>query len=341
MDEHSWLALLKSKFRPINRGWLSRHRIWAGFVFVATFLLAINSVAFMHAWRMTHFTNRGTRTPNPEQLSLVQRLWTVTTGVVIPRPLNRETPDNHNLGFETLRTSTADGAMLESWFVPHETAKATVVLFHGYAACKSDCLSEAAAFHEMNMNAMLVDFRGSGGSSGKTTSLGFYEAIDVDCAVRTARALSANLPIVLYAKSLGSAAVLRACAALGTTVDALILECPFDRLLSTAANRFRSMGLPAAPFAQLLVFWGGMQCGFNAFTHNPVEYASNVRTPCLLFAGQDDTRVLPAQSASIFEHLAGPKKMVIVKGAGHISYFGYDAGLWRSEVTEFIRETIR
>ena len=40
-------------------------------------------------------------------------------------------------------------------------------------------------------------------------------------------------------------------------MPAVVVESVFDRLLSTAENRFHSMGIPAFPMARLLIFWGG------------------------------------------------------------------------------------
>jgi hypothetical protein len=62
---------------------------------------------------------------------------------------------------------------------------------------------------------------------------------------------------------MGSAAILRAVALRGISPAALVLECPFDRLLSSVENRFAIMGLPPVPVARLLVFWGGIQHGFK------------------------------------------------------------------------------
>jgi hypothetical protein len=46
------------------------------------------------------------------------------------------------------------------------------------------------------------------------------------------------------------------------------------------------------PFpAELLVFWGGRQFGFNGFAHNPIRYAQALRCPALFQHGSKDNRV--------------------------------------------------
>ena len=60
---------------------------------------------------------------------------------------------------------------------------------------------------------------------------------------------------------MGAVACLRAVHALGVQPDAMILECPFDRLLTTVRHRFDAVRVPSWPLAELLVFWGGQQSG--------------------------------------------------------------------------------
>src|SRR5436190_1124861 len=85
-----------------------------------------------------------------------------------------------------------------------------------------------------------------------------------------------------------AARVVRAVATEKLSPAGVVVECPYDRLLTTVKHRYGQMGLPAFPAAQALVFWGGVQHGFNAFRLNPVEYARQVRCPSLVIAGRSD-----------------------------------------------------
>lgn len=71
----------------------------------------------------------------------------------------------------------------------------------------------------------------------------------------------------------------------GIKPDAVILEAVFDTMLHTVEHRFGAMGVPAFPNAELLLFWGGVQGGFNGFDHNPVEYAGSLSCPALFMHG--------------------------------------------------------
>ena len=108
-------------------------------------------------------------------------------------------------------------------------------------------LPEAAVWRELGYDTLLVDFRGSGGSSGQVTTLGYLEAEDVAAACNYARRQLGMTRTVLYGISIGAAAILRAVARGDVDPAALVLECPFDRLLSTAQNRFAAMGVPSFP----------------------------------------------------------------------------------------------
>jgi alpha-beta hydrolase superfamily lysophospholipase len=299
-------------------------------------LIALNGIAFMQAWAMTHFVPAGQRTPAIESLSLPQKAWTIVAGVTVPRPQNNSTPANFGLSYEIRRIDAAHGEWLEAWFVPSVPSHAVVLMFPGYATSKDTLLAPASALHDMGYDALLVDFRGSGGSSGSDTTLGVREADDVATSVAYARQTWSDEPIVLYGVSMGAATVLRAVAKDGVQPDALILESPFDRLLTTVGNRFHSMGLPAFPSAELLVFWGSLQHGFDGFQHNPVEYARWVKCPTLFMYGNQDPRVTPEQSIAIYEQLGGPKELVSFPGAGHTSLIAAAPQEWKAHVGKFL-----
>ncbi|MBX7244360.1 MAG: lysophospholipase [Candidatus Sumerlaeaceae bacterium] len=290
---------------------------------------------------MTHFSSGGPRTPPPDQLGVIERLKVLTLGVNVPKPLNWKDPSVLKLEYETcLLECPENHAQLELWYIPAKTPKGIVCLFHGYAACKSSVLDEAAQFHKLGYSTLLVDFFGSGGSSGCTTSVGAWEAYDVSAVTRYAEGLCTG-PIVLYGKSMGSAAILAAAAKGSLGAHALILECPFDRLLSTVGNRFTSMHLPAFPAAHLVTLWGGLQNRFWAFGLNPVDFAGAVSVPTLLMAGDGDTRVTQGQTTQIFRSLGEKRdsRFVIFPGAGHTSFLEYGPAKWAEEVEAFLRRT--
>ncbi|HEV3204442.1 MAG TPA: alpha/beta fold hydrolase, partial [Gemmataceae bacterium] len=283
------------------------------------------------------------RTGNPEQLTAWQKTKVLFTGVNIPRPVNYSTPVSLGIPFEIYQFSGKEGVSLEGWWIPSRLSspRGIVVLFHGYAGCKADLLQEAAGVHEMGYAAFLVDFRGSGGSSGSQTSIGVWEADDVFSTCRFVQERWPNLPVALFGQSMGSAAILRAIAEFSIRPDCLILECPFDSLLSTVANRFQAMNLPSFPLSQLLVFWGGIQNGFNGFNHNPSEYAAKVQCPVLMLHGELDVRVTRAQANNIFKKLPVDKEFQTFENVGHASYIGVRPDEWKMGVKKFLNRYLQ
>ena len=331
------MAQLSSRIRTFFR-WIRLHRkTSAAFAVLLAFAL-LNVWAFRHAWAMTHFSSGGKSTIRPEEMSVFGRAAVLLTGVNLPRPANDRTPADLNLSFATLRLRAADGVELEAWHIAHPDPCATVVLFHGYGTCKSKLLNEAGAFHKLRCNTLLVDFRGSGGSEGNTTTLGVYEALDVAAACDLAQKLDPHGPPILYGRSMGSVAILRAIAQYGVRPEGVILECPFDRLLGTVEHRFAAMSLPSFPSAELLVFWGGVQHGMNGFAHNPVEYASRVDCPVLLLHGQQDKRVSVSEVEAVCANLPGKKRLEIFPDVGHEACYRTRPDLWIQHVSAFLTD---
>jgi hypothetical protein len=57
-------------------------------------VVSVNVLAFMQARAMTCFVEDGERTARPEQLSLLERVSVILSGVNIPRPRSLSTPAN-------------------------------------------------------------------------------------------------------------------------------------------------------------------------------------------------------------------------------------------------------
>jgi alpha-beta hydrolase superfamily lysophospholipase len=295
----------------------------------------LNVLAYRHAWAMTHFTPGAARPPSPGTMTWTEKTRVLLGGFDVPRPTNGMDPGCLGLPFEVERIAVPEGE-LEAWHIPSQHPRGIVLLFHGYCASKATLLGEAQLFHERGFDGLLVDFRGAGGSSGCETTVGVREADDVAAVCAYAADRWKARPVVVYGMSMGSAAALRAVARQGVRPRAMILECPFDRLTHTVGHRFSAMGLPAWPGAQLLVFWGGMQCGFDGFAHNPAEYAREVNCPVLLLHGERDTMVTRAEADAIYQALPGEKRVVLFPSAAHEACLAADPERWKQAVGRFL-----
>ena len=317
-----------------------KQRSWLKYVtrLVITGMVAINSMAYLQANALTHFAPEGRPPIQPESMSLLHKARVMITGVTIPKPRNTHSPRDLGLPFETRTITLTHDASLEAWYIPSAHARGLVAMFHSYAASKESLLHPAKALHDLGYNTLLVDFRGAGGSTGYDTMLGVREADDVVATVDYIRQQWPQQPLILYGVSMGSTAILRAIAHEHIQPSAVILESPFDRLTQTTRHRFEALGLPAFPASELLLFWGSVQQGFNAFSHNPVAYAPAVTCPTLLLYGADDPRVTEGETQTIFAQLAGPKTLVRVPQAGHELLQLAAPDLWTEHVSAFLTQ---
>ena len=299
-------------------------------------VLGATFCSYMQVYKMIHFSSGGVRTSKSEDLSKLDKVFLLFTGINVPRPENVNTPDSIGCSYRTFQIVSENGVVNEVWEIPAVRSQSLAILFHGYAGKKSDLLAEAKEFHDRGYGVWLVDFSGSGGSTGNETTIGYKEAAEVASVFKEAKKNNPQMRIILFSHSMGSAAILRSLKEYFLDPSAVILECPFDSLLTTVQNRFHLMGYPSFPFAQLMVFWGGVQMGFNGFSYKPVDDSGAVRVPVLLLIGEKDDRVTVSQARSIFDRLQGPKKFVIVPGIGHRSYLAVDPALWKTSVFQFL-----
>lgn len=304
--------------QPLRRLIGSRKRISQ---FALAALLILNIFSYVGVSALTSF-----RAPGQWRLGL-------------PKPTSSKLPADVGLTYETQRISVGQDEWLEAWFIPAQTSRGTVLLFPGNGGSKaSQLLAPTQVFHRLGYDTFLVDFRGVGGSSGNTTTLGIREAKDVALAIDYARRSHFKPPFVLYGVSMGSAAILRAVAYEKINPDAIILELPFARLLDAVKSRLKAIGVPTSPMAELLVFWGSIQIKFNGFTHNPVEYANRVRCPTLLLHGKLDKWTTLAEIEQIYHNLQGSRQLVIFPESGHNLLVTVERERWQQSVDQFLKQ---
>src|SRR5688572_17168558 len=108
-------------------------------------LIALNIIAFFHAYNFTHFSDGNKSRTDPKDFTFFGRLKTLAFGVDNPRPVNTHKPARP---FETLLISHGNDT-IECWRIPIEDSKGTVLIFHGYAGNKSQMIKESNAFNEL------------------------------------------------------------------------------------------------------------------------------------------------------------------------------------------------
>lgn len=321
---------MKLQFKNI---WLKfKKPLLFAFVILLLAFVFLNIIAKNHAEKFTHFSSqKQERIINIADSSFAVKSKALFWGIPISKPTNSE------IDFDFVEIDTISGKLnLEIWKLDMEPSKGIVALFHGYRASKSSLWKEALAFYRMGYSVILVDFRASGNSDGDTCSIGYYEAEDVQNVIHWCNIEYPDKKIFLYGASMGAAAIMRAVSQLNINPNAIMLQSPFGTMLGAAKSRFKLMGVPAFPSAHLLTFWGGYINDFDAFSHNPMDYAKNIHCPTLLIHGQLDNRVSWEESKGIFDQLAGPKELATFGKSGHESILNHEEANWVYLVTNFM-----
>lgn len=291
----------------------------------------LNVMAFIHAYKFTHFSQtQSERTKDPKDLAPLTKAKILFTGIDNPKPQAKSSPA---FEFNTIRIES--DVSLEAWHTIVPEAKGTVIMFHGYSGEKSLLLTRAEQFMKLGYSTLLVDFMGSGGSEGAETSIGFHEAREVKDTFDYLKG-TGERTIHLFGTSMGAAAILKCIDDYDIQPASVILECPFGSLYKTVCARFRLMGVPTFPMASLLSFWGGVQQGYWAFSHNPAEYAKSVKCPALLLFGEKDDRVSLEETNNIYENLRGEKVLVTYPEIGHAIFVQENEDNWIRDASSFM-----
>jgi uncharacterized protein len=292
----------------------------------------MNIVAAFHAYKFTHFDNgSNNKTKDAHLLSTGEKIKTILFGIKNPRPVNKVFPEQN---YETVTLQS--NKKIECWQINTDSRIGTVILFHGYSGEKSAMLDKAEIFLSRGYSVMLVDFMGSGGSEGNQTSLGYFESEEVKTAFDHIRSSEDN-NIILFGTSMGAVAIMKCIFDYNIKPSSVILECPFGTLLETVQARFKTMHIPCFPMSDFLVFWGGIENGFNGFSHKPVEYAKEINCPVLLLYGEKDEKVSNQEIQLILKNLNTSKKQLVTfPSAGHENFLKHYKDEWESSVTSFL-----
>ena len=301
--------------------------------------IIVNIMSAFHAYKFTHFYADAAPIKRPEQMSFNEKATAIFAGVKYPKS---KVMDSLKVAHTTVKIKTEDNLMLDAWEnilgsdSSSKKAKGTIILFHGHGSSKSGTIKEAQVFDSLGYNILLIDFRGHGNSDGNICSIGYNESKDVKAAYDYVEA-KGEKNIILWGVSLGAATIMKAIKDYSIKPTKVIVEMPFASLHDAVKGRVRTMGLPEQPISTFLCFWGGVELGFNAFSHDPSEYARKVTCPVLLQWGLQDKRVSEPETKTIFANISSvQKQFVVYTTSGHVSLCKTENKKWITTVANFL-----
>lgn len=279
-------------------------------------------VSYNNAKSMTQFYANIKPSPKFSEMNLMDTIDVMMTGLKKKRPENQRTPKDFGFEYQTHEFQSASNHKINTWYIPSKKSeKALIILYHGYCGRKEQLMKSVELLHEDGYSFLLVDFYGSGDSSGDTSSIGWTESLDVIASVKFAKNKLSAKRIVLYGTSMGATAIIKAVHDKpDLDIDALMIQSPFQSFFGTINNRFQLMGVPSFPLAHGITSFFGLINGFNAFDFEPAKMASKIKHPVLLLAGENDRRAPMLEQVNIFNAIVGPKQMHVFKEVGHRYY---------------------
>jgi fermentation-respiration switch protein FrsA (DUF1100 family) len=227
------------------------------------------------------------------------------------------TPRDIGLAYEEISIATSDGLQIHGWFVPAESAKATVLFLHGNAGNISHRLDSIRIFHELGLDTLIIDYRGYGQSEGKPGEQGTYLDAQAAWDYLVGHRGVAPEHIVIFGRSLGGAVASRL--AVENTAGAVIIESCFSSALDMARRLYPFM--PARLITRLKY---------------PVrDHVSQINSPLLVVHSRNDEIIPFSMSQVIFEAAAEPKTMLELSG-DHNGGFLMNRGRYKAGLAEFL-----
>ncbi|WP_298475194.1 alpha/beta fold hydrolase [uncultured Maribacter sp.] len=211
-------------------------------------------------------------------------------------------PMNHTYdfcqSFEEFWINAEDGGKINGVHIKNESEKGVVLYFHGNSGNISHLGHVANRITEKGYDAILIDYRKFGKSSGALTENAIYE--DAILAYNYTLSKYSEDKIVLYGRSFGTGVA--SYLAGKKKPCKLILESPFYSAVALGQHRF--------PF--LPIDW------LSNFRFPSNEFVQKVKCPVFIFHGTED-RVIPfASGKQLFDEIPGNnKKFYTIKNAGH------------------------
>src|SRR5436189_1031471 len=308
---------------------------WIGNVLLVQLIL-INISAAFHTYRITHYySDDKVRNQQPSQGKLFLRTWRMMTGKKLAKSLIQYYP---TIPYDTVLLTMGNGKKLEAWYMKADSAKGTVILFHGLGSNKGNVLGEALEFNSFGYNTMLIDMRAHGNSEGMVSSLGYDESEEVKLAYDHV-SKKGEKNIVLWGMSLGAVIISKAMWQYDLKPQKIILEMPFDRLQDHIRARARISGFPGEPFGFFVTFWTGLEQGYWGYGHRTSRYVKNINCPVLLQWGNSDEYVMKEETERIFASIkSSKKKLEIYDGAGHGPLISGNQLKWDATVTGFLND---
>ncbi len=194
--------------------------------------------------------------------------------------------------FEEVFIKTADGLEIKGWLHKKNFVdKKTILYLHGNAGAINDRMYRIKAFSKMDINFLIISYRGYSENEGSPTEIGLYE--DARSAVRFLNDLGAKeSDIFLYGESIGAAVAIET--GKNKNFAGLILESPFTSMADVAKRLY-----PIFPVSYVILD-----------RYDSIAKIEHANSAVLIFHGKNDGLIPIKMGREIFESANDPKYLI-------------------------------
>lgn len=193
------------------------------------------------------------------------------------------TPLEYGLQYEDVLV----GNGLSGWFVPTPTARATVILVHGWMSCREEkwvpFLQLAGYLHEHQLHVLLYDARYVDGT--KAYSGGQRESVDLIQVAEWA-AKRTGVPVIVWGFSAGGHATLLALSKNDTNIRCAITDSAFVNASESFKSMYRNLYHIPRPLLGLLPLFFKWYTGYF-----PGRLQPHINKPLFVIQGDADSSV--------------------------------------------------
>ncbi len=214
------------------------------------------------------------------------------------------------------RIAMDDGTVIDTWVLASKTTPplGTVLILHGIIDSKARYLPLAERLAKMGYDAVLIDHRAHGRSSGQYITWGALEHRD---AVAVIDALTAESvvtePLYAFGVSMGASIAVQYAAA-DSRCRGVMAVAPFEDLREITNNHFKVL---SEPMREEILIRAGVIGRFDPAEASAVAAASRLTCPLLVVHGRIDAVVPYKQGLAVFSAAPEPKKLITLAPAGH------------------------
>ena len=190
---------------------------------------------------------------------------------------------------EKVKITTKDKINLIGWFYNRNLEEFKTILFlHGNAGSLENRTYKLNHFKNLNLNFLIIAWRGFSGNKGKPNEMGLYE--DAKSAIKWLKAKGVKEKnIILYGESLGTGVVVEV--AQNKNYAGVILESPFTSMVN--------MGKKYYPFFPVNLL---LKDKFESY-----KKINNIFVPVLIMHGKVD-KIVPYDMGKKMDELANEPK---------------------------------